>query len=86
MNKSFLEGLCRILAPDAVVSVKTDDKDLFEDMDALLSTRLEPSPTAAVPPRATRILTEWENECKIKSLPIYSGEYRLRRRLPQKAL
>jgi tRNA (guanine-N7-)-methyltransferase len=81
MNQGLVQGLCQILAPDAVVSVKTDDKALFEDMDVLISSRLEPNYAPAIPSIETMALTEWENECKIKSFPVYSREYRLRRRL-----
>jgi tRNA (guanine-N7-)-methyltransferase len=78
VNENLLEGLCQILAPGGTVSVKTDDKDLFEDMDALISTRLEPNLSRAIPSIEYMVLTEWENECKSKSFPIYSREYRLR--------
>jgi tRNA (guanine-N7-)-methyltransferase len=78
VNENLLAGLCQILAPGGTVSVKTDDKDLFEDMDALISTRLEPNFTRAVPSIECMVLSEWENECKGKSFPIYSREYRLR--------
>ncbi len=78
MNEDLVEGLCQILAPDAILSVKTDDKDLFEDMDALISTRLKPNPASAILSAEDEVLTEWENERKIKSFPVYSREYRLR--------
>jgi tRNA (guanine-N7-)-methyltransferase len=78
VNENLLEGLCQILAPGGTVSVKTDDKDLFEDMDALISTRLEPNLTRAIPSIEDMVQTEWESECKSKSFPIYSREYRRR--------
>jgi len=78
VNETLVEGLYRILAAGGTVSVKTDDESLLEDMDALLSSRLEPAPPSKNPlPQATA-LTEWEVECMRKSMPIYSREYRLR--------
>ncbi len=43
VNEVLVEGLCEILGTEGRVSVKTDDKALFEDMDSLLSARFEPS-------------------------------------------
>jgi tRNA G46 methylase TrmB len=78
VNEAFVEGLCEILAADGTVSVKTDDQSLFEDMDALLSARLEPAPASINPAAESMVLTEWEQECIRKSMPIYSREYRLK--------
>jgi tRNA (guanine-N7-)-methyltransferase len=78
VNENLLEGLCQILAPDGTVSVKTDDKDLFEEMDALISTRLEPDLAREIPSIGDMVRTEWENECESKSFPIYSRKYRIR--------
>ena len=78
VNEAFVEGLCEILAADGTVSVKTDDLSLFEDMDALLSARLEPAPASVIPSAEATVLTEWEQECIRKSMPIYSREYRLK--------
>jgi tRNA G46 methylase TrmB len=80
VNERLVEGLCQILAPGGIMSVKTDNKDLFEDMDALLSVRLQPIPTPAVAASEQIIQTEWENECRNKSVPVYSKEYRLKSR------
>jgi len=73
-----VEGLCEILAADGIVSVKTDDLALFEDMDALLSAHLDPAPASINLPAEEIVLTEWEQECRRKSMPIYSKEYRLK--------
>jgi tRNA (guanine-N7-)-methyltransferase len=78
VNEVFVEGLCDILAPGGTVSVKTDDPPLFEDMDGLLSARLERVPLSLNPPVEGKVLTEWEQECIRKSMPIYSREYRLK--------
>ena len=78
VNERLVEGLCEILAPGGVTSVKTDHKMLSEDMDALLSARLEPIPTLAGTSSAQIVLTEWENECRERSMPVYSREYRFR--------
>jgi tRNA (guanine-N7-)-methyltransferase len=78
VNEVFVKGLCEILAAGGMVSVKTDDLALFEDMDALLSLRLEPVPASLNPSPEATVLTEWEQECLRKSMPIYSKEYRLR--------
>ena len=76
VNEAFVKGLCEILAADGTVSVKTDDQQLFEDMDVLLASRLDPAPASiSLSPEAT-VLTEWEQECLRKSMPIYSREYR----------
>jgi len=78
VNQGLVEGLCQILAPGGVTSVKTDNKTLFEDMAALLSVHLQPIPTPATAPPGQIILTEWENECRNKSVPVYSREYKLK--------
>lgn len=75
VNKTLVDGLCEILAPGGAVSVKTDDKILFDEMEALFSMRLEPL-RPWVPADAT-VLSEWENDCKRKSMPVYSRQYRL---------
>jgi tRNA (guanine-N7-)-methyltransferase len=78
VNEVFVMGLCEILADGGTVSVKTDDLALFQDMDALLSARLDPAPALVNPSADAQVLTEWEQECLRKSMPIYSGEYRLK--------
>jgi tRNA (guanine-N7-)-methyltransferase len=78
VNENLVEGLCTILAPGGTASVKTDDQALFEEMDALLSDRLEPLPIPAAPPGSEPVLTEWEKECLSKSIPVYAREYRLK--------
>ena len=79
VNEAFVKGLCEILAADGTVSVKTDDQSLFEDMDALLSARFEPVPGSEIGSPEATVLTEWEQECRRKSMPIYSKEYRRKR-------
>ena len=78
VNEAFVKGLCEILAVGGTVSVKTDDESLFEEMDALFSARLAPAPTSINPSAQATVLTEWEQECIRKSMPIYSREYLLR--------
>jgi tRNA (guanine-N(7)-)-methyltransferase len=78
VNKGLVEGLCEILAPGGTVSVKTDDKILFHDMDALFSMHLETLPNPAPPVAGATVLSEWENDCKRKSIPVYSRQYRLK--------
>lgn len=78
VTETLVDGLCEILAAGGIVAVKTDDLALFQDMDALLSAGLEPSPVANNPSAEATVLTEWEQECIRKSMPIYSREYRLR--------
>ena len=75
VNESLVEGLCEILAPGGVTSVKTDNRSLFEDMDALLSVHLHPIPVPATAASGQIIRTEWENECRNKSVPVYSRDY-----------
>lgn len=77
VNERLVEGLCEILAPAGVVSLKTDTKALFEEMDALLSIHLAPIPATAGASMEQAVLTEWERECIKKSLPVYAREYRL---------
>jgi len=76
VNEALVEGLCEILAPGGTVSVKTDDKALFEDMNALLSARLEPLSENAAPPYGAAVLSEWEEDCRGKSIPVHSRQYR----------
>jgi tRNA (guanine-N7-)-methyltransferase len=78
VNEAFVQGLCEILAADGIVSVKTDDQSLFEDMEGLLASRLDPVPASMIQSAEATILTEWEQECIRKSMPIYSREYRRR--------
>jgi len=78
VNGAFVQGLCEILTAGGTVSVKTDDQFLFEDMDVLLSSRLDPAPASKDLSAEATVLTEWEQECMRKSMPIYSREYRLK--------
>jgi tRNA (guanine-N7-)-methyltransferase len=78
VNESLVEGLCEVLAPGGITAIKTDNKALFQDMDALLSVRLHPIPTPAIRPAGEIVLTEWEKECRKKAIPIYSREYLLK--------
>lgn len=78
VNEALVDGLCEILEVKGAVSVKTDDQQLFQDVDALLSARLEPAPASTNPSPEATVLTEWEQECIRKSIPIYSREYRLK--------
>jgi len=78
VNETFVSDLCEILAEGGTVSIKTDDLALFQDMDALLSARLAPAPASTNPSEEAAVLTEWEQECIRKSMPIYSREYLLR--------
>lgn len=78
VNERLVEGLCEILAPGGVVSVKSDRENLFEEMDALFLSRLEPSgaPMAATSYDCSA-LSEWEADCLKKSMPVFLREYRL---------
>jgi len=78
VNEAFVQGLCEILAAGGTVSVKTDDLALFQDMDALLSARLDPVPASMIQSAGATVLTEWEQECLKKIMPIYFREYRLK--------
>jgi tRNA (guanine-N7-)-methyltransferase len=78
VNEAFVGDLCAILAAGGRVSVKTDDLALLQDMDALLSARLAPAPALVNSSADARVLTEWEQECMRKSMPVYSRKYRLR--------
>ena len=77
VNQDLVEGLCEILAPGGVASVKTDDKTLFDEMDTLFSMRLEAVAARGIHPAGGESLSEWEKECRRKSIPVYSREYRL---------
>lgn len=78
VNEALVEGLFEILAGDGAVSVKTDDQSLFGDMDTLLSARFVPALGSTNPSPEPIVLTEWEQECIRKSMPIYSRKYRLK--------
>ena len=78
VNEAFVGDLCAILAAGGTVSIKTDDLPLFHDMDALLSARLAPASALVNSSADAQILTEWEQECMRKSMPIYSREYQVK--------
>jgi tRNA (guanine-N7-)-methyltransferase len=78
VNERLVEGLCEILAPGGITSVRTDNRTLFEEMDALLSEHLQPIPPSADTSSGQIVLTEWENECRNKSVRVYSREYELK--------
>lgn len=78
VNSAFVEGLCKILYPGGVASIKTDDRDLFDGMDALLSGRLEPIVPQRFLPEDVTVLSEWEMDCRKKSIPVFSRDYALR--------
>ena len=77
VNKALVEGLCEILAPGGIVSVKTDDKVLFDDMDHLVSRGPAPLFERVSSPPGPTVLSEWEKDCSRKAIPVYSGQYRL---------
>jgi tRNA (guanine-N(7)-)-methyltransferase len=77
VNQDLVQGLCQILAPGGTASVKTDDKILFDDMDVLFSKHLEPVPPQDARTAEWDVLSEWDMECKKKSIPVFSREYRL---------
>jgi tRNA (guanine-N7-)-methyltransferase len=77
VNIELVKGLCEILAPGGTVSVKTDDKILFDDMNALFSRCLK-TVSRPIPTPAATVLSEWEKDCRGKSIPVFSREYRLR--------
>jgi tRNA (guanine-N7-)-methyltransferase len=76
VSRDLVRGICKILAPGGMTSVKTDDKLLFNEMDVLLSEDLDPVATREVQQEEAEVLSEWENECLRKSIPIYSMKYR----------
>jgi tRNA (guanine-N7-)-methyltransferase len=78
VNEAFVKGLCQILSTGGTVSVKTDDPSLFEEIDSLLSAPFEPVPTPMNASVEAKVLTEWEQECRRKSMPIFFREYRLK--------
>jgi tRNA (guanine-N(7)-)-methyltransferase len=77
VNKGLVDGLCEILAPGGTVSVKTDDKVLFDDMDTLFLMRLVPVSEKASPTADAEVQSEWEKDCNGKSILVYSRQYRL---------
>jgi tRNA (guanine-N7-)-methyltransferase len=78
VNEGFVNGLRDILTSGGRASIKTDDLSLFEEMDALLSAHLETATGSLNPSADATVLTEWEQECIRKSMPVYSREYRLK--------
>jgi len=78
VNQNLVDGICEILSPHGIASVKTDDRILFEEMDALLSTRLNSLDAPDAQEREVAVLSEWEEDCMRKSIPVYWREYRLR--------
>ena len=78
VNERLVEGLCQILAPGGFTSIKSDNKALFDEMDALLSVHFQPLPTPAAAPLEQINPTEWENECRNKSVRVCSKDYLLR--------
>jgi tRNA (guanine-N7-)-methyltransferase len=76
VNPGLVDGLCEVLAPESIVSVKTDHRILFAEMDALFSKRLEPLSERISSQAGATVLSEWENDCRGKSIPVYSRQYR----------
>jgi len=77
VTRDLVEGICEILAPGGTASVKTDDKILFDEMEALFCMRLEAVGAQGAKPEGGEGLSEWEMECRRKSNPVYSRQYRL---------
>ena len=77
VNRDLVGGICEILAPGGTASVKTDDRILFDEMNALFFGRLEPVATQEAQAEGEEALSEWERECRRKAIPIYSREYLL---------
>lgn len=76
VNETLVEGLCAILSPSGMVSVKTDRENLFREMDALFLARMERCDPPSLPCRCSA-MSEWELDCLKRSMPIFSGGYRL---------
>jgi len=76
VDERLVEGICNILAPEGITSLKTDNQRLFGEMDQMFSARLKPLPARAADSSGGYVLTEWENECQKKSLPVFSRVYR----------
>lgn len=79
VTPELVDGLCEILAPGGIASVKTDDEVLFDEMDALFSSRLKADALQEAQPTGGEAPSEWEKECRRKSIPVYSRQYRLQR-------
>jgi tRNA (guanine-N7-)-methyltransferase len=77
LNQTLVEGICEILAPGGTASVKTDDRILFDEMDAMLSMRLDSVGLPDAQQAGGAFMSEWEEDCRRKSVPVYSREYRL---------
>jgi len=77
VNQSLVEAVCEILAPGGTASVKTDDRILFDEMDALLSMRLDSVGLPDAQQAGGAVMSEWEEDCRRKSVAVYSREYRL---------
>lgn len=80
VNKRLVEGICDILAPGGVVSIKTDRRNLFEEMDLLFLSRLHPFTGETYAGSEQSFLSEWESDCMKKSVPILSRDYRFETR------
>lgn len=77
VNERLVEGLRTILAPGGVVSIKTDRRDLFHEMDGLFLSHLKPLNPAAAVPLSRGAVSEWEAECRKKSISVFSMDYGL---------
>jgi len=77
VNERLVEGIRAILAPDGIVSLKTDRRGLFEEMAACFQSRLKPLCSAMGPALPQNAASEWEAECRKKSISIFSMEYAL---------
>jgi len=77
VNERLVEGIRSILAPDGVVSVKTDRRELFHEMNTLFLSYLKPITPATAVPLSNPGVSEWEAECRKKSVSVYSREYGL---------
>jgi tRNA (guanine-N(7)-)-methyltransferase len=78
VNQELVDGICEMLAPGGVVSVKSDRDSLFQDMDAMFQRRMELLVEDA-PSCGLLALSEWESDCLKKSLPVFSRDYKIRR-------
>ncbi|RJR53979.1 MAG: hypothetical protein C4576_00935 [Desulfobacteraceae bacterium] len=77
VNERLVEGIGTILAPDGIVSVKTDRRALFEEMDGCFRSLMKPHYSGTGQSLLQNAASEWEEECRKKSIPVFSMEYAL---------
>jgi len=76
VNAHFAQVAEKILVPDGVIYLRTDDTDYFAQMKSVFTAQPNFRP-AETPPELSAVLTDFEREFQVRGVPVFRAAYRL---------